>query len=263
MAQSYDLKLRRAKEHLDALESLLDTYRELDPYDVDFDPDIEERRLTVRLQCREEIPEELPLLIGEWAHNLRGALDHVTNEIVSREGVRADWSDVVLRSRLKKSQFPICDCPVDFTKHAAKCLKGVAPVTITVFDSLQPYGDRKTENSACLKILRDISNVDKHRHVTVAAARTKEFSIALGGLHFGDEWTQTVEDGPLKHGASVALVQFSPGVDMDVSVKVEGKMEVALYHGVTLIGPASAAMRCAQFAAEQAVGTLKAHLLTY
>jgi hypothetical protein len=77
-------KIDRAREHVNALDKAINRFLETEPHAV-------ERRLRARDRIHEyvlarytEPPDCLGLLVGDAAHNLRSALDHVTFELAAK-----------------------------------------------------------------------------------------------------------------------------------------------------------------------------------
>lgn len=101
------------------------------------------------------------ILIGEAVYNLRAALDYLAHELALLDS-----------KSIQKTQFPICDRHKDFWKDGkAKTLPGVSDAHIAAIEVLQPY-----KGCAWTKTLRDLSNPDKHREITVARG---QFSLTV------------------------------------------------------------------------------------
>lgn len=103
-------------------------------------------------------PIRLQLVIGDFAHNLRSALDHL-----------AGW--LVVRNRgvpTKDTAFPILlrrpRGPLQITPRI-----GVEPMAL--IESLQPYQTPDRAERHKLAVLREINNTDKHRSLFLATSR--------------------------------------------------------------------------------------------
>ena len=78
------LKIERAKKHISDLSSLIDSFNSRDPYRL-----VSDRASTSADDCgmifnvREELPEEVPLFIGDAIHNLRASLDIAVRNLSS------------------------------------------------------------------------------------------------------------------------------------------------------------------------------------
>src|SRR5450759_1797596 len=70
-------KVRRAKRNLDEINDLFAEYRKADPYKVVRQPDTDQPVHQFRIEVQEEPPADLGGAIGEFAHNLRTALNQI------------------------------------------------------------------------------------------------------------------------------------------------------------------------------------------
>ncbi|MBI4261368.1 MAG: hypothetical protein HY658_12475, partial [Actinobacteria bacterium] len=101
------------------------------------------------------VPGVLSLVLGDALHNYRSALDHLVFQLalMGRDGGDAP----------EGTQFVIRDTPEAFEKAKARgYLDGVAQQHQDMIESVQPY---RSADPALhpLGLLRDLSNVDKHR----------------------------------------------------------------------------------------------------
>jgi hypothetical protein len=106
-------------------------------------------------------PVPLNLAISDAVHNLRASLDYLVFELAFKDsGIAQDGT-----------QFPITDVkcgkgpggnPIGFDAVADRYLKGISPPHRDMIESLQPY-----KGWDALETLREISNPDKHRELTV------------------------------------------------------------------------------------------------
>ncbi|MGO8905512.1 MAG: hypothetical protein ACLQMH_07815 [Solirubrobacteraceae bacterium] len=102
-----------------------------------------------------EPPLHLGVIVGDILHNLRCVLDHLVWQLVELNG----------RKPGEHNQFPIFDTPKAYKEKAGRYLRGVASEHKTLIETFQPYhldGDPAYHN---LAVLRDLSNIDKHRFV--------------------------------------------------------------------------------------------------
>lgn len=152
-------KIERANEHLRVLDAETarfyeGTAAEGKPYVVEseFRPDSSEYVFTVK--TKREPPLRLGILLGDFAHNLRSALDHLVCQLALLNAP-TDCST---------TQFPICFKPVRFNELTGNWLKGVSTRHRAAIEKAQPYESRKPEDHA-LAILDWVDRVDKHRAV--------------------------------------------------------------------------------------------------
>jgi hypothetical protein len=88
------------------------------------------------------------ILVGEICYNLRGALDYLVFELAKHDSGAPQ----------EKTQFPIVDTPEKFKSDRSVRLRGVNGLHVAMIERLQPYN-----RCDWARILREISNPDKHR----------------------------------------------------------------------------------------------------
>ena len=164
---------------LEAVDAKIDSARsELRLLKADIAAFCEERaRLIVREDCGEQerwvyrgdapkAPIQWSVRAGEFAYNLRSALDHLVWQLVS---ANEDCPG-------RHSEFPIQS---NYNRDNLKStLRGVSPMVISYIKSVQPYQitERKYPSDSDrvnrgLAMLNDLCNMDKHRHLAIANAR--------------------------------------------------------------------------------------------
>jgi len=97
--QGCDAKVRRARAHLDALYKEIGGFIESEPHEIVSEFDSETITRTVHLRVLKE-PDETTwaLLLGDFVHNLRSALDHLIWQLVLLSDAKPG----------EHNQFPIC-----------------------------------------------------------------------------------------------------------------------------------------------------------
>lgn len=96
-------------------------------------------------------PPIISIVLGEICYSLRSALDYLVFELARQaSGIIQD-----------NTQFPIDDKPEQFAKHKCSRLKGLSVEHKAAIERLQPYN-----GCTWTKVLRDLSNPDKHRALT-------------------------------------------------------------------------------------------------
>lgn len=136
------------------------------------DPEDEEMERWVYRGDRPQPPIEWSIRAGEFAYNLRSALDHLVWQLVEVNGGKPSNSNA----------FPIYnpiyeDSPTDKEiehrlRRAIGCrLRGVSPCAKHYIKSVQPYKNDHAGIGKGLQLLNDMCNIDKHRHLVVANVR--------------------------------------------------------------------------------------------
>lgn len=101
------------------------------------------------------VPDRVSILVGETIYNLRAALDYLVYELALCDAGEVRFG----------TQFPIESTEKGFVRRRPNYLNGVSQAHIAAIKWLQPYkGCNWTAR------LRDISNPDKHSHLTILAS---------------------------------------------------------------------------------------------
>jgi hypothetical protein len=150
-------KLDRAYEHLRALDAETAAFYDgcLEgghPYEIgaEFRADSSEYVFTIKVL--REPPPLIGLLLGDFAHNLRAALDHLVCALAMDAGASCDTT-----------QHPICSAERDYLKKAPNWLAGVRAEHRALIDGTQPYHAGASAEEHFLSIIQWLDNTDKHR----------------------------------------------------------------------------------------------------
>lgn len=159
-------KLIRARQLLSELVEVGRRHHESEPYEYvlisnegdGYDPLI---KMQWRVKVLRPYPPESSWILGDAINNMRSSLDHALAE-VARKTYGIDEDGISGKNRL---QFPIADTP---GKLGRSQLRHWFPdEVIRVIEEHQPYS-ADDPTLAPLAILRDLSNMDKHRALMVA-----------------------------------------------------------------------------------------------
>ena len=131
---SYQLKLDRAAEHLESIETQERIWRQSDPCRVWTEPDLQSGGKRVWAEVLKPPPVTLAPVVGDCLHNLRSALDNLAYELAL-----AHKGSKMSKSIADKSQFPIFKTKAGFNHKGKAMIRGVHPGARTVIEGLQPY----------------------------------------------------------------------------------------------------------------------------
>jgi hypothetical protein len=221
------LKLKRAGEQLQALDSEMAVFRQGQPYKIvrQINPDTLEMYGVFRVI--KEMEPMWSVQIGEIVHNMRSALDHFVFQVVIAE--------TGVASKAKKLQFPIFETPEGYRDRGKKMLGGVSSSAKAFIKSLQPFVTGEGQRSP-LWHLKELSDLDKHRDVTVAAAAAKAISVEAV---YGEviELRVSPTHQPLENDTVVCSVVFRPS-DVPLVERAEKvKMDPNLTYYITVKEP--------------------------
>ncbi|MCZ6611227.1 MAG: hypothetical protein O6941_01220 [Planctomycetota bacterium] len=197
------LKLSRAEQHLDALNQAITCFIEAKPYTFALEPEPTPTKYALMAKINHRPPLDWGLLIGDFAHNCRSALDVLVYQLSALP--KGD-------PRKRKLSFPICDMRTrssvsgqrGYTDLVNTVLAGVTSDHSKIIEGFQPYHRSSGVGSDLLALLRELNDSDKHRIIQTVGSVGRATSTRLGGPRLGSN----VGMGPgafirLEHGASV------------------------------------------------------------
>ncbi|MFL5865840.1 MAG: hypothetical protein ACJ766_01920 [Thermoleophilaceae bacterium] len=166
-----DLRLDRAYEHLSTLDDERSAF--LDQEDRRVVGHFERDPSEYVFQFAGKLPDpEIGIVLSEFAHHLRAALDNLL------------WQLVLLRggSPTRATQFPIYESREGYERNARRMLRGVSADDRALIKIMQPY--EATPDAPHLHALARIgwlNNTDKHRflHVSCVAQQPSEVPLEL------------------------------------------------------------------------------------
>jgi hypothetical protein len=159
------LKITRAREHLEDLDRRILVWTDENTLDVIHDHDARTGWHVLRVGRLRNAPREWAVLIGDWAHNHRSALDYLLEQLVFANGGAPSRSN----------QFPIYSQPPPSPARFAAMVRGVSAAAEQVIADMQPYRRSGRTSPEPLEILSDLSNHDKHHHLHAVAVLTAPF----------------------------------------------------------------------------------------
>lgn len=189
MSFSHDLKLQRAFSHLMKIDELTKSWVNGDHHTVRMEYD--ENGDPVFLASADQPTEDpLSLLIGEFLHNTRSALDNLAYSLALNH-------TVPLPDEIAES----CEFPIFGNKHGRGSatfhettrggdptrrsglhkIRGWAPGAQAVVERLQPYHRGNSYEGDPLWILHELDRVNKHRLLHSTVAHTEGFTLNPSG----------------------------------------------------------------------------------
>ena len=150
------MKLGWAYKRLNELKVAVAEFRN-DAYTVRQYDDLEDSLHYIWIE-QKVTPDNVPMLLGEFAYALRSGLDQLA------------WQLALLMTDKPSGQtcFPIeSECPLPSNKSYTEKIRSIPPVALQVIESLQPYRDQSRLKQHPLWQLNKLSNIDKHRQVAV------------------------------------------------------------------------------------------------
>jgi hypothetical protein len=168
--RSYDLKAQRADVHLRDMENAVSEYVGTHPYEVRAER--EGKRRVHRIVITEQPSDDVALMLGDFVHNARSALDHLAASLVPA-GRRSSTSFPIFFKGVWEA--PVVDEDKQRTKDRERWVsitKGMEDDAVEILKSTQPpdtFGDPSTITHSLVALNR-IWNRDKHERLAVVAA---------------------------------------------------------------------------------------------
>jgi hypothetical protein len=209
-------RVNRADVHIRELRELIERFRQQNEDKIAAQKRFDAKQLALKPGQKltgvernplPDLPEDVPIIVGEVIYNLRAALDYLIYELAIKDS----------GSPKSGTQFPVEDVKSDpknprrgFDARARECLTGVNPVHVEAIEALQPYAGNRW-----LKILREISNPDKHRQLTVVAGQGEEIA------NWETDVSGSFDNRPGTIMRGVGAIYTDDYFQLDYTVKVE------------------------------------------
>ncbi len=232
----YALKLGRADEHLDALDDASKKWFDTNPYGIADQIDPRTRIHYVRATKNAEPSPTFGLLIGDTLHNLRSGLDQLTYSLaVKNRGI--PLPPTVERN----SEFPIFDSRKGFQTGRVRRIGEIHPEAQARIQSLQPYRMWGDETKHPLWLLYELSNLDKHRRMALAASGQMDMGMGIYSGHI----THMVFKGSVRLKRSAVLMEYRLGPNIPANIQLNLSPQIVFGEDVPLVGdtPVSQALR--------------------
>ncbi|HEV7239179.1 MAG TPA: hypothetical protein VGQ36_08050 [Thermoanaerobaculia bacterium] len=116
------------------------------------------REVSARFRMLAPLPSYLPCIVGDIAHNLRSALDHLVTVAIERNG----------NNITSRTQFPVTSSMDQFNRVVSSQLAGASPQFIDFVERAQPYHSPDPTLHP-LHAINRLDIADKHRQLLAAA----------------------------------------------------------------------------------------------
>jgi hypothetical protein len=173
-------------------------------------------------------PPRWDILIGDFAHEIRSALDQLAWQLALHNGKKNPTRD---------TKFPIATSAEAWdSKQTRKALTDIHPTHRTIIERHQPYKRGQQTAAHPLAIAQNLSNADKHRVPVAVAAGVAEVPMnVLEGVE-GLIATLQPEAQVLRPGAELFGFCFPPGPGPKVNVQLTLVAYVAFEDGSRVDG---------------------------
>ena len=209
-------KIRRADEHISTLDAEFDVFLK-EHYQITGSFDSNLRKYTFTALGSEALPTRFAVIVGEVAHHLRSALDHLVTQL-QFFGAGDGKPDVL--------EFPICRTPKQFEEACRRGkLTGIPEAALKTIGAVQPYRTSEPVDSSALAVLHELDRIDKHRLLLVVVACVQMANtlkvdatrnVTITGM------SPPIPPGvrPTKEGRAIFDVDF--GEEFDPNISIDG-----------------------------------------
>lgn len=219
-------KLAWAWKHLEALDKSIDGFLKSDAYFATEEYNPENRGYIGRIYVKRDLLPEWSLMVGDIVHNLRSSLDSLAYALSLKH------SGLPSEDEARSIQFLLVDTKGEFNDpRRRRYIKRMSPEAQAVVERLQPFNTKPDGFKHQLSVLRDISNVDKHRHILLTRAAAESSKIALSGPGIPPGTEVQGIAGPFENGAVIARWRFDQGPVAEVKMRMHVAVAIEFADG--------------------------------
>ena len=217
----FEKKLDWARQHLRIVQESFRDFLGSDGYSVEIEYHREQRQYVARIRAAKPVPDAWSLMVGDVVHNIRSALDALTHQLSMKH------TPGLTERQIVDIQFLICETDVEFSSpRGQRRLAHVHPDVRTAMRGLQPYHGQHGAGASPLSVLRDLSNIDKHRHLVLSDIILQGTSTFFSPPNGPKRYRSSDYAGPFVDGAIVGQwPELGEGLDpcmhMDPNVVVD------------------------------------------
>jgi hypothetical protein len=217
---SFIAKLNRSEAHLVNLKDAIDSYGgttpDTRPYTVRKRVEGKKKRVVYRLHFTRSIDNtDVPLIAADAIYNLRSSLDHLAGALVPAKDRRSVMFPILWRGVAEPSIEGENDQRRKDRERWLTIAHRVRPEAATFLKRLQPPDETpKEETPHALRLLNQISNIDRHTKLPI-------FAHGVDGLLL--RWR--LPDGGIKNG----FARASPDHFLEDNTEIRNVPEGAVY----------------------------------
>ena len=227
MTDSWWLKVKRAEKHMAEIGRAAGRYAERHPYEIERirQPASKHNIHRVKLHITEQPNSMIAVMLGDFVHNLRSALDHAIVASVPARRRNSASFQVLLEDVWAKDgrKYKVRD-PKQ-RKAFRTATRGLSPEAMAVVKRAQPYNGAEPSHHV-FAIISRLENADKHRKLIVVGAGLDDALLTTSfrgrtlrrpqvGLH------QFLEDGAEIQSRLPSVIR-PPLRDSEVDVQLDG-----------------------------------------
>lgn len=215
---SVEIKLARARDHYQILDAHWQALQEAHPYRFDAEVHDDGIKHVYRAVEPAPLPPYLAGIVGDFAHNLRSALDHLAWLLVQRNrGQPGEATQFPVRA----SRIVHDPCSGGAQPAPLTISGGVSAEALKKLDAVQPYNAPNGHRNDLLWLLHRLDVIDKHRHLVLHAVAVHGFRQTLVVGDLGEMPSAVVTGRPLKHREIVLVLTYpTPRAEPNPQVQI-------------------------------------------
>lgn len=229
-------KLDWASKHIEDLRFAEQAWFAKRAYVVVREDDPKTRRTVLRAKITEPPPLDFSLILGDAAHALRSALDHLALELAVSHHRPSSLPPAIE----KASEFPILPYKVGnelggnaFHRVEKKTgkpargsglhkLQGVHPSALEAIEGIQPYHRGTAYAEDPLWVIHELDRIDKHRRLNLTACAVGGVGIGGSEGYMGSVQMEKVgHSGPVEDGTPIVIMTVSPDSHFELNISKE------------------------------------------
>lgn len=209
--------MERAAEHLKAANTELRAFYDSDPVLFSTEVNDDVGWCIIRVAVTKPPPPRIGVIVGDAAHNMRAALDHLAWQLALTQTPEPYW----------RTEFPITDCATgDTRRQFNRVVQSLPLAAVDIIEKLQPYNLGESAAKHPLWLLDKLCNIAKHVTIPVHSMFLEFKTPRVEGLRYiflpgGGAWFavpvvhKELVDRILKPRAGVGFGMQERGVDID------------------------------------------------
>lgn len=179
MANDWWLKFQRAEKHMVDINQEAVRYAENHPYEFTrIRLSDRQKQIRSRFHITEQPDPMVAVMLGDFIHNLRCALDYIVVACVPKQRRGKAGFPILSQDIFAKDgngQFVVNDTKL--RENFETATKGLHPEARTFIIGLQPYNHGVNAHLNILGIISRLENADKHRQLTTISRGGREFTL--------------------------------------------------------------------------------------
>jgi hypothetical protein len=184
------------------------------PYELRPENDAERHRFVCRIFATKPVPNVWSLMVGDVIHASRSALDNLTYSLAAKS-----LGGPPSPKQARGIQFPISETADEFhgtrEKRPQKAwISLLSDEARAAIELLQPYQTPSPAKPHPLSVLRELANIDKHRHILLTGATLRPLSVIVRNTTGGFLSFAATFSGPFEEGAIGCVF---PDTNVDIS----------------------------------------------